>query len=368
MASRSDPVGAWPRIDHNASSAVLALWEDDLSSSSLVDSFGRVHRSVRISVTDRCNIRCFYCMPESDVAFAPRHELLSFEELTRLVRLLSEQGVHDVRVTGGEPLVRRDVDRLVAMLAALPSVRDLAMTTNGILLPQYAQRLRDAGLQRLNISLDTLDEQTFRRITRRAGVQRVLDGIDAALNAGFEQIRLNALAIRDLTEPELESLVEFAAARSLTLRFIEYMPLDAARRWSADQVLGGDEILTRISARFGRLEPLEPPQPSQPARDYALLDLPPDAAGQHPRIGVIRPVTAPFCGACDRLRITAEGMIRNCLFSSEEWDLRALLRSGAGDVEIVERIAAAVAAKRAGHLISDAGFSPPERAMYRIGG
>ncbi len=307
-------------------------------------------------------------MPESDVSFAPRQDLLSFEELTRVVRLLSEQGVHDVRVTGGEPLVRRDVDRLVAMLAQLPSVRDLAMTTNGILLPQFAKRLRDAGLQRLNISLDTLNEETFRRITRREGVQRVLDGIDAALNVGFQQIRLNALAIRDLTEPELESLVEFAAARSLTLRFIEYMPLDASRTWSADQVLGGDEILRRLSERFGRLQPIAPPQLSQPARDFALLDLPADAAGQHPRVGVIRPVTQPFCDACDRLRITAEGTIRNCLFSSEEWDVRRLLRSGASDDEIVEQIAAAVAAKRAGHLISQAGFSPPERPMYRIGG
>ncbi len=339
-----------------------------LSNSSLVDSFGRVHRSVRISVTDRCNIRCFYCMPDGEVAFAPRHELLSFEELTRIVRLLAEHGVHDVRVTGGEPLVRRDVDQLVAMIAELPTVRDLAMTTNGILLPQFAQRLRDAGLQRLNISLDTLDEQTFRRITRREGVQRVLSGIDAAMAVGFEQIRLNALAIRDLTEHELEPLVEFAAARSLTLRFIEYMPLDAGRTWSADQVLSGAELLKRLAERFGRLEPLAPPQPSQPARDFALVDLPRDASGQHPRIGLIRPVTEPFCGACDRLRITAEGTIRNCLFSSEEWDLRALLRGGAGDAEVLEQIAAAVAAKRAGHLISHAGFSQPERPMYRIGG
>lgn len=307
-------------------------------------------------------------MPESNVVFAPRQELLSFEELTRIVRLLSEQGVHDVRLTGGEPLVRRDVDRLVVMLAALPQVRDLAMTTNGILLPQFAQRLREAGLQRLNISLDTLNEQTFRRITRREGVQRVLDGIDAAVRVGFEQIRLNALAIRNLTEPELESLVEFAAARSLTLRFIEYMPLDAARSWSTDQVLAGDEILGRLGERFGRLQPLPPPQPSQPARDFALLDLPTDASGQHPRIGLIRPVSEPFCGACDRLRITAEGMVRNCLFSSEEWDLRDLLRSGASDQEILNQIAAAVSAKQAGHLIMQAGFSPPERPMYRIGG
>ncbi len=339
-----------------------------LLSSALVDSFGRVHRSVRISVTDRCNIRCFYCMPGGEVAFAPRHELLSFEEITRVVSLLAAVGVHDLRLTGGEPLVRRDVDRLVAMLASVPGVRDVAMTTNGILLPQLAQRLRDAGLQRLNISLDTLDEQTFRRITRREGVQRVLSGIDAALGVGFDQIRLNALAIRDLTENDLESLVEFAAARWLTLRFIEYMPLDAGRNWSADQVLGGDEILRRLENRFGRLLALAPPACSQPARDYALLDLPPNASGEHPRVGLIRPISEPFCAACDRIRITAEGTIRNCLFSSQEWDLRALLRGGASDEEILAPVRAAVTAKQAGHLISQPGFSQPERPMYRIGG
>jgi GTP 3',8-cyclase len=339
-----------------------------LSSSQLIDSFGRVHRSIRISVTDRCNIRCFYCMPAGDVAFAPRHELLSFEEITRVVSLLAELGVHDVRLTGGEPLIRRDVDALVAMLASIAAVHDLAMTTNGILLPQLARRLRDAGLQRLNISLDTLDEQTFHRITRREGVQRVLSGIEAALAVGFDQIRLNALAIRDLTEHELESLIEFAVERSLTLRFIEFMPLDAERAWAADQVLGGEELLRRIETRFGCLQPIAPPQASQPARDYALVDLPRDASGEHPRVGVIRPVTQPFCGACDRLRLTAEGAIRNCLFSDQEWDLRALLRGGASDAELLQEIRAAVTAKRAGHLISHPGFSQPDRPMYRIGG
>lgn len=307
-------------------------------------------------------------MPDGDVAFAPRGELLSFEEIVRLVALLARAGVHAVRLTGGEPLVRREVDTLVAMIARVPGVRDLAMTTNGILLPQFAQRLRAAGLKRLNISLDTLDEQTFRRITRRQGVQRVLAGIDAALSVGFDSVRLNALAIRELSEKELEPLVQFATSRGLTIRFIEYMPLDAGRAWTADQVLSGDEILRRLQSRFGTLRPIAPPQAAQPARDYALVDLPKNARGEHPRVGLIRPVSEPFCGACDRVRITAEGTIRNCLFSSHEWDLRRLIRAGAADEEILDVISAAVTAKQAGHLISAPGFSQPERAMFRIGG
>lgn len=334
----------------------------------LIDRFGRKHTSLRISVTDRCNIRCFYCMPAGEVTFAPREQLLSFEEIARIVRILAGVGVRDLRLTGGEPLVRRDLERLVRMLIEIEGVGDLALTTNGILLPQQAQPLREAGLKRLNISLDTLNEAVFQQITRRQGVQRVLDGIDAAVAAGFEAIRLNALAIRGLTESELEPLVEFAAARGLTLRFIEYMPLDADRRWERDQVLSGAAILDRLRTRFGRLRPLDPPHESQPARDFELLDLPADAAGRHPRVGLIRPVTEPFCGACDRIRLTAEGMVRNCLFSHREWDLRQLLRGGASDAEILETVAAAVGAKEAGHLISELGFSQPERAMFRIGG
>lgn len=338
------------------------------SAGPLVDSFGRVHRSLRVSVTDRCNIRCFYCMPAGDITFAPREELLSFEEIARVVAVLARAGIHDVRLTGGEPLMRRDLAELVAMIAAIDDVRDLAMTTNGILLPKFAQRLRDAGLQRLNISLDTLNEETFRHITRRDGVQRVIDGIDAAIGVGFDQIRLNALAIRDLTEYEIDALVEFAATRRLTMRFIEYMPLDADRQWSPAKVLSGDEILRRLENRFGRVRAIAPPQASQPARDYELIDLPADADGNHPRVGLICPVSQPFCGACDRIRLTAEGTIRNCLFSAQEWDLRELLRGGAGDEAILARVTESVGAKLAGHLISLPGFDQPERAMYRIGG
>ena len=334
----------------------------------LIDTFGRVHRSVRVSVTDRCNIRCFYCMPAGDVAFAPRSELLAFEEIARVVSILVSQGVHDVRLTGGEPLVRRDLPRLVAMIAAIPGLKDLAMTTNGILLPQLAGELRAAGLRRLNISLDTLNEATFKQISRRDGIDRVLAGIEAAIDTKFDQIRLNALAIRGITENELVSLVEFAAARFLTMRFIEYMPLDADRAWHERDVLSGDEILEIVRSHFGEIVAVAPPTASQPSQDYELLDLPSGSDGKRPRIGVIRPVTAPFCGDCDRLRLTAEGTIRNCLFSTDEWALKSLLRGQASDEEILACILEAVFHKRAGHLINQVGFAQPDRPMYRIGG
>lgn len=307
-------------------------------------------------------------MPAGEVAFAPRSSLLTFEEITRVVRILVAQGVHDVRLTGGEPLVRRDVSRLVAMLVAIVDIGDLAMTTNAILLPKYAQALRDAGLQRLNISLDTLNEDVFKQITRRDGVDRVLAGIDAAIDVGFDRIRLNALAIRGLTENEMESLVDFATKRDLTLRFIEYMPLDSDRAWKDEDVLSGDKVLELIQERFGNLRPVAPPSESQPSRDYELIDLPRTPQRSHPTIGVIRPVTAPFCGACDRLRLTAEGTIRNCLFSTDEWDLRPLLRGEANDEEILGCIRDAITHKKAGHLINLPGFSQPDRPMHSIGG
>lgn len=307
-------------------------------------------------------------MPADDVTFLPRESLLTFEEIVRVTRLLVGVGIRDVRLTGGEPLVRRELDRLVAMLVEIDGIEDLALTTNGMLLSEQARSLRRAGLKRINISLDTLNEEAFRKITRREGLDRVLGGIDAAIDAGFDSIRLNALAIRDLTEPEVIPLVEFAIARGLTMRFIEYMPLDAERRWRADRVLSGDEIMARLEGHFGGLRPVAPPHLSQPARDYELVDRPVGRDGRLPRVGLIRPVTEPFCGACDRIRLTAEGTIRNCLFSHQEWDLRGMLRGGAGDDEIVSAVASAVIAKGPGHLISQIGFTQPERPMFRIGG
>jgi cyclic pyranopterin phosphate synthase len=327
----------------------------------LVDRFGRVHSDLRISVTDRCNLRCFYCMPAEQVRFRPRDELLTFEEITRFVRVVAELGVRKLRLTGGEPLLREDLPNLVGMLADVPAIEDLALTTNGILLPEQAAALRKAGLKRLNISLDSLREETFVRIARRKGLERVLTGIDAAQAAGFERIRLNAVSIRGLTEDEAVALVEFACERGFEMRFIEFMPLDADDHWDHEQVLTGREVLRRIEEELGPLEPLSTADPSQPATDYRFVD----GRGV---VGFINPVSEPFCGDCNRLRLTAEGQVRNCLFSTAEWDARAVLRTGGSDAELAQLVRGCVQAKRAGHGIDTPEFVRPERAMYQIGG
>lgn len=327
----------------------------------LVDSFGRLHTNLRISVTDRCNIRCFYCMPNEEIRFKPRHELLTFEEIERFARVAAGLGVNKLRLTGGEPLVRSGLAELVRMLAGIPGISDIALTTNGILLAEQARDLRNAGLHRLNVSLDGMSEATFERISRRTGLQRVFDGIFAARDAGFERIRLNAVAIRGITEPEIIPLVRFAREEAFELRFIEFMPLDAEAHWQNDQVLSGDEIRTQLEAEFGPLEPAERMDASQPATDYVFSD----GVG---RIGFINPVTHSFCGDCNRLRITAEGQVRNCLFSTEEWDARALLRGKGSDAELAALIQASVGAKKAGHGINSDEFLRPTRAMYQIGG
>lgn len=332
-----------------------------LDSSPLIDAFGRVHTNLRVSVTDRCNIRCFYCMPHENVQFKPRADLLSFEEMVRFVRIVAALGVNKVRLTGGEPLVRADIEKLVAQLAAVRGIDDIAMTTNGILLEEHAQKLKDAGLRRLNISLDAMSEVTFQRIARREGLQRVLDGIAAAQRAGFEKIRLNAVAIKGITEAEIVPLGRFAREHDLELRFIEFMPLDAENQWQSDQVLNGETIRTLLEAEFGLLTPKDRPDPSQPAMDYAFAD----GVGS---VGFINPVSQPFCSDCNRLRITAEGQVRNCLFSTVEWDARALLRGGAGDEAIAHLVRDCVAHKKPGHGIDSPEFIKPERAMYQIGG
>jgi len=326
----------------------------------LIDSLGRVHTSLRISVTDRCNIRCFYCMPET-VRFLPRAEILTYEEIERLVRVVAQMGVNKLRVTGGEPLVRAELPRLIEMLAAVPGIRDIALTTNGILLAEQAQALKDAGLGRLNISLDGLSEETFRKISRREGLDRVLDGIFSAKRAGFEKIRLNAVAIRGITEAEVVPLGHFARQHRMEMRFIEFMPLDAENNWQTEQVLSGKEIREILEAEFGALIPLARDDPSQTAVDYQFAD----GIG---RMGFIDPVTQPFCGNCNRLRITAEGKIRNCLFSIEEWDVRELLRGGRTDDQIAETVRRAVHAKKSGHGIDTDDFIKLDRAMYQIGG
>ena len=327
----------------------------------LVDRFGRVHNNLRISVTDRCNIRCFYCMPVTEVQFKPREELLTFEEFQRLTRVFVRLGINKLRLTGGEPLVRANLDRLVSQLAALPGVMDLALTTNAILLPDQAEPLRRAGLQRLNISLDGLSEEIFQKITRRTGVQRVIDGIDAAIAAGFERIRLNAVAIRGLTEQEIVPLAQFARQRDLELRFIEFMPLDAEGNWSDAQVLDGAQIRKLLETEFGPLTLMPRPDPSQPAMDFRFAD---GRGG----IGFINPVSQPFCGECNRLRVTSEGQVRNCLFSTEERDVRDLLRGDASDEQIAQLIRESVMAKKIGHGIDTPEFIRPAKAMYQIGG
>jgi len=327
----------------------------------LIDALGRVHTNLRVSVTDRCNIRCFYCMPAENVRFKPRHELLTFEEIERFVVVSAGLGVNKIRLTGGEPLVRHDLPLLVSKLAQTPGIRDVALTTNGILLAQQAQSLKHAGLHRLNISLDSLDRDTFFRIARREGLEQVLEGIAAAQRAGFRKIRLNAVAIRGLTEPDIVPLSRFARERGLELRFIEFMPLDAEGNWDNEQVLSGGQIREVLESEFGSLVPQALEDPSQPAVDYAFAD----GRGQ---IGFINPVTQPFCHRCNRLRLTAEGQIRNCLFSSEEWDARQLLRSGASDDELRTLIRSSVGAKKAGHGINSDEFLRPDRAMYQIGG
>jgi GTP 3',8-cyclase len=327
----------------------------------LVDLHGRTHTSLRISVTDRCNIRCFYCMPNENVRFRPRDEILTFEEITRFVRVVAQMGVHRLRLTGGEPLVRSDLPRLVKMLADLPGIDDLALTTNGILLDEQAADLRRAGLQRLNISLDTLSEETFQKISRREGLDRVLAGIAAAQRVGFDQIRLNAIAIQGLTEDEIIPLARFARDRGLELRFIEYMPLDAEQHWQSTDVLDGDKIRAILEAEFGPLCPVGRLHPGQPATDFEYSD-------GRGRIGLIQPVSQPFCSACDRLRLTAEGQVRNCLFSTAEWDARAILRGQGTDDELATLVRDCVAAKAPAHGINTIDFVRPERAMYQIGG
>ena len=329
-------------------------------SAPLTDGFGRVHTNLRISVTDRCNIRCFYCMPET-VQFMPRSEVLSYEEIERFAGVLAKLGIDKIRLTGGEPLVRNGLETLVAKLARIEGIRDIAMTTNGLLLADKAAALKQAGLHRLNISLDGLSEETFKKISRREGLSKVLDGIFAAQRVGFKKIRLNAVSIRGLTEPEIIPLGGFARQHDMQLRFIEFMPLDADGNWQTDQVLNGAEVRRMLEAEFGPLEPLPRSDASQPAVDYRFAD----GVGS---IGFINPVSQPFCGDCNRLRITAEGKVRNCLFSHEEWDARALLRGGASDEDIADLVRESIAAKKPGHGIDEEGFLKPARPMYQIGG
>lgn len=327
----------------------------------LIDSFGRVHNNLRISVTDRCNIRCFYCMPAENVEFMPREQLLSFEEIERVARIGTTLGIDRIRLTGGEPLVRRDLHKLIARLTAVSGIIDIGLTTNGVLLGEQAQLLRDAGLKRLNISLDALDPEVFRKVTRRDSYDKVIEGINAARRAGFSPIKLNAVSIRGLTESQIIPFAELARDTDTEVRFIEFMPLDADAAWQHDKVLVASEIIDILQAEFGQLMPVPSANPSAPASDYEFAD------GKG-RIGLIASVSQPFCSSCNRFRLTAEGKLRNCLFSLEETDVRDLLRNGGTDEAVADAMLTCVAAKKPGHEINSVDFVQPDRPMYSIGG
>ena len=346
----------------------------------LIDSHGRTLRDLRISLTDRCNFRCLYCLPETEAAqnfyrghwahlpnpapivqqWVARSFLLSFEEIERVVRVAVGLGIQKIRLTGGEPLLRHGLEELVARIAMIPGLEDLAMTTNGFLFPQKARALREAGLHRISFSLDSLDRDNFKKITGRDGLGEVLESIRLAQELGFHPVKVNAVVIRDINDHELVALVEFAREKNLSFRFIEFMPLDSARAWQKEMVVTGAEILRRIRERFA-LVPVASENPSATAKRWAFAD----GRGE---IGVIAPVSEPFCGHCNRIRLTADGKIRTCLFSVAEHDLRSLLRNGASDDEIADWLRGVVWQKEARHHIGEPEFVPPSRSMSCIGG
>jgi cyclic pyranopterin phosphate synthase len=326
----------------------------------LVDGHGRTISDVRVSVTDRCNFRCQYCMPAEGLPWLERSEILTFEEIERLVRLLAEMGVGDLRLTGGEPLVRRDLPTLVAKLSLVAGVHDLSLTTNGYLLERMADDLAAAGLRRINVSLDSLSRDRFFTITRRDALPQVLRGLEALeRHPQLAPVKVNCVALRDFTEQEVIPFAELARRKPYQVRFIEFMPLDADGEWAPERVLPGAELRAMID----RVYPLEeiPREAHATARTWRFRD-------GHGELGFIDPVSEPFCGDCNRIRVTAEGKLRTCLFSLHETDLRAPLRDGSTDDELAELIRAAVWRKELKHRVNEPGFRQPPRTMSRIGG
>jgi cyclic pyranopterin phosphate synthase len=334
----------------------------------LIDPFGRRVTDLRVSITDRCNFRCTYCMPEEGMAWLDRHDLLTYEEQARIVRVCVERwGFESVRITGGEPTVRAHLPRLIAMLAPLGV--DIAMTTNGVKLPEMVHDLAEAGLRRINVSLDSLRPEVFHELTRRDDLDRVIAGIDASVEAGLDPVKVNCVVMRGINDDEVVDLARFGRERGVAVRFIEFMPLDADGTWSFDKVVPGHEILERIDAVF----PLEGlpvagahhSEHVEPAERFRYAD----GIGD---VGVIASVTEPFCEQCDRIRVTAEGKLRTCLFALDEFDLRGILRGGGSDTEVDDALAAeivrAVGTKWAGHRIGQVDFIRPNRSMSQIGG
>lgn len=315
--------------------------------------------TLRVSVTDRCNLRCTYCMPEGGVELLPPTEVLSNEEILRVTRVAVSLGIRKVRITGGEPLVRRGIRNLVGAIAAIPGVRDLSLTTNGLLLAEACAGLKAAGLQRVNVSLDTLQPDVFRQITRRSGLDRVLAGIDAARRVGLEPVKVNVVALRGINDGELLGFAEFAQERGVTVRFIEFMPANGEGGWERSRLLSAADILATIGAHYA-LVPDDASRDAGPSRSFLL-----PGGGS---IGVISPLTDHFCGTCNRLRLTAEGKLRSCLFSDEETDVRGLLRSGADDRALSLAIQGAAARKPQGHTLGDQGRHKCGLAMNRVGG
>jgi cyclic pyranopterin phosphate synthase len=332
-----------------------------MAAAPLIDSFGRVHDNLRISVTDRCNIRCFYCMPETDVHFVDRREILDFEEIERFARIAVTLGIRKLRITGGEPLVRRDLPVLIRRLSAIAGVEDLALTTNGVLLPKLAEPLYEAGLRRINVHLDTVDRARFLQITRRDEIDKVLAGLEACKKLGYSKIKLNAVAVKNLVEPDIVPLARFARENRFEVRYIEFMPLDSQQLWNRSKVLLADEIIAMLSREIAPLVAVPDPDPRAPASEYQYAD----GGG---RVGFIASVSRPFCLNCNRIRLTADGKLRYCLFAVEEDDVKSLLRSGASDQDIVAVIRRNVAGKWVGHEINTSRFVPPPRPMYSIGG
>lgn len=326
----------------------------------LVDGMGRTIVNLRISVTDRCNFRCTYCMPADNVEFLDRKKLLTFEELTRLVTVASQLGINRLRLTGGEPTMRKDLPTLVRMLSEVPGIDDVAMTTNAFFLKDHAESLSQAGLKRLNISLDALDPEKFRHINRRDCLKEVLEGIRAAARANFKSIKINAVAIRNFSEGEIMKLIEMGRSDGFEIRFIEFMPLDSDQTWERNKVLFGHEILDIIRKEY-ELVPVENSLEIGPASEYTFAD------GKG-KVGIITAVSNPFCDHCNRIRLTADGKLRTCLFSTDETNLKDLIRSGGSDEDISKAIIEAVRLKEPGHKINLDDFQRPQRAMHAIGG
>ena len=326
----------------------------------LIDGMGRTIVNLRISVTDRCNFRCTYCMPADNVEFMDRSSLLSFEEIQRVAQIVSRMGINRLRLTGGEPLMRKNLPVLIKMLSEIDGIDDIAMTTNAYFLKDQAQILKDAGLKRLNVSLDALDPEKFRDVNRRDCLQSVLDGLDMARKVGFKSIKINAVAVRNFSETEIMGLIEMGRSEGFEIRFIEFMPLDSDKVWERDKVLFGHEIIDLIKENY-ELIPIDNSLEIGPASEYNFAD------GKG-KVGIITAVSNPFCDHCNRIRMTADGKLRTCLFSTNETDLKELIRSGATDENIIEALNQAVLIKEPGHKINLDDFERPTRAMHAIGG